>query len=70
MNKLKKKIQDPAYYVTMYKLKGHETWRAQLSDRVDGFDKSWRNQTEGILPEITERNVLRIDRLTGTIKPI
>lgn len=61
--------RDMAYYVTMYKLEGHETWRVNLAQTPEHFDavekKNWPPTVK-----VTEKNVLRIDRITGQIKPL
>ena len=65
----KQKMEDCAYYLTMFKLKGHSTWRLHMGGRKDDFDlKEKANWPKGNAPEITERNVLRFDRLTGTFR--
>ena len=56
-----------AYYLTLYKIEGHETWRANLQANKDGFDKQWNSQTQGKVPKITDKNVIRVDRITGTL---
>lgn len=61
--------KDLAYYLTLYKLEGHETWRVVLGRDKDYFEqkeiKNW-----GPNVKITEKNVIRIDRLSGTIIPL
>lgn len=54
-----------AYYVTMFKIEGHTTWRAHLCGHKDGFTR----QVENDKAKVTEKNVLRIDRITGQIQP-
>lgn len=71
--KKKYKFDDPAYYLTLFKLEGHETWRASLKMQKDGFDKEWESTQSfngGKKPKITEKNVIRIDRITGQIRPL
>lgn len=62
--------KDLSYYLTMFTLEGHTTWRCHLSQKKDGFDHEWNSQQQGVKPKITARNVIHIDRLTGTIKPL
>lgn len=59
-------LADPSYYLTLFKLEGHETWRAFLGTYPDSFEKQLQKET----PKVTEKNVLKIDRINGTIKPI
>lgn len=59
--------KDLAYYLTLYKLAGHTTWRAHLSTSKDGFErekKAW--SLNSTMPKITETQCLRLDRVTGT----
>lgn len=58
--------KDLAYYLTLFKIEGHETWRADIKDEKDKFEKLMPKN----FPKITEKNVIRIDRITGTIMPI
>ena len=58
--------KDLVYYVTLFKIEGHETWRASLSLHHDGFDREWN---DGAHPKVTDKDVFRIDRLTGQIIP-
>lgn len=56
-----------AYYLTLFKLEGHTTWRAHLGGHKDAFDteqKAWGKKG----PKITEKVVMRIDRITGTFQ--
>lgn len=57
--------KDPAYYLTLFRLEGHQTWRAHLARRKDGFDHEWNMQQQGEKPKILERQVLKIDCITG-----
>ena len=52
-------------YLTIYKLEGHETFRAHLGRDREAID---REATNNKWPKITERNVLVIDRITGVFK--
>jgi len=62
---MKPETKDLAYYLTLFKLEGHQTWRAHLSGHVDGFEVEQKNWTKKA-PAVTEVQKLRIDRLTGT----
>lgn len=59
-----------AYYLTLYTLEGHETWRAHLGSDRESFQRSIDAQKEGRQPKVTKANVIRVDRLSGTIQPI
>lgn len=59
-----------SYYLTLYTLEGHTTWRADLRQHKDGFDKQWNSQTQGKVPKILKRHTIRIDRITGQIIPL
>ena len=55
-----------AYYLTLFKIEGHETWRADIKANKEDFEKLLPK----VSPKITEKNVIRIDRITGTIMPL
>lgn len=56
-----------AYFLTLFKVKGHKRWRASLKGRADGFDKEMKqNGLTGIL----ERKEFVIDRLTGDVQKV
>jgi len=59
------KTGELAYYLTLMKIEGHTTWRAHLSGHATGFQEEW---STGKHPAITEKQVFRIDRITGAIK--
>lgn len=61
--------KDLNYYLTLYHLKGHTTWRAHLSGHAGGFTNEQKAWAQGPNPpEVTEKQVLIIDRITGTFK--
>ncbi len=67
---MKKRIlSDLAYYLNLFKIKGHETWRADIKDTKEGFENTFKNP-QNKRPDITDRKTFRIDRLTGEIKQI
>lgn len=59
------KDKDLAYYLTLFKIEGHTTWRAHLAQDKEAFEK----QKQPTWPKVTELVVMRIDRLTDTFKP-
>lgn len=61
--------KDMAYYLTLFKIEGHSTWRSHVSGKKDGFDHEW-SVGEIHHPKVTERKTLRIDRITGEFKEI
>lgn len=52
------------YYLTLFKIEGHETWRAHLSGDADGFTREW---SQGKHPVVTKKMVKKIDRVSGEI---
>lgn len=63
-----KKEKELAYYVVMFKLEGHTTWRCHMSQDIEGFKREQKNWPPSV--KVTEQNTLRIDRITGQIKPL
>jgi len=59
--------KDLAYYLTMFTLEGHQTWRCHLGQDAGSFDRQSANDN---WPKITAKNVIRIDRITGQIQPL
>lgn len=59
--------KDLSYYLTLYKLEGHETWRAILSQNPEGFDLQSKHNN---FPKVTERVNMKINRITGTFTSI
>ncbi len=57
-----KKDGDLSYYLTLFKIEGHSTWRADLKRDKNTFDKMIDPKTK-----VTERKVFRVDRLTGEV---
>lgn len=55
------------YYLTLFKVKNHEAWRACLKLDADGFDKEVRNMAK---VQVTEVMPFAIDRITGVIEKI
>ncbi len=53
---------DFAYYLTLFKIEDHSSWRAHLSGHENGFENEWA--TNGKRPKITEKKIIRIDRKT------
>lgn len=63
------KPTDLSYYLTLFKLEGHQTWRAHLGGHKEAFAVEQKNWTSKNAPKVTECHTLRIDRLTGTFIP-
>ncbi len=61
--------KDLAYYLTLFTLAGHTTWRAHLSMGKETFDNSTKDILGKNPPKITAKHMLRIDRITGQIQP-
>ncbi len=54
------------YYVTLFKIEGHETWRVHTGSNPDDLDSQLKGGNT--VPKVTERKVQKIDRLTGEIE--
>lgn len=54
-----------AYYITIFRSKGHETWHGEFDCWPDGFDNKIKSGQ--IKSEILEKRVIRIDRITGEL---
>lgn len=59
------KEKDLAYYLTLFKIDGHQTWRADLKGHRSGFDEMINAINQKSRPKVTEKMIIRIDRLTG-----
>lgn len=62
---MKDKPKDISYYLTLFQIEGHQTWRTHLDKRPDSFDKHLVPVTK-----ITKTQRFKIDRITGVISPI
>lgn len=60
-----KPANDLAYYLTLFTVKGHTTYRTHLSSHKDGFETD-----ENMQAEVTSSTKHRIDRITGKITPV
>ena len=65
MAKKHKQPTELVYYLTIYTLEGHTTYRAHLSRWKGAFDKESKMPN---FPKITSKTVMIIDRLTGGFK--
>lgn len=54
-----------AYYVTLFKTAGHETWRMHTGKTPETFAEEVKRNMKKV--EITDRKVHRVDRITGAI---
>lgn len=61
----KQKLKDPSYYLTLFKIEGHETYRAHLSNRKTGFETDVVPNTK-----VVETKAIRFDRITGNFEQI
>lgn len=55
------------YYLTLYTLEGHKTWRAHLASDQRGFENQFYNQQQGKPPRITAKIIIKINRLTSEL---
>lgn len=69
---MKKNEQDLAYYMTMFKIEGHETWRINVGGTPESFRKSILTAFPGggKIPKITAKKIYRVDRMTGEIEEL
>jgi len=54
-----------AYYLTVFKIENHSTWRSFLGGNIDVF----AGQVEAFT-KVTEKKTYRVDRISGEIKEI
>lgn len=62
--------RDFAYYLTLFTLEGHRTWRAHLTGNRDGFKEEQQKNWGKKGPKVTKIHTIRIDRITGQIQPL
>lgn len=67
--KFKENPTELMYCLTLYKLAGHKTWRADLGRNERSFNKSIA-QWGPTAPKVTDKKKFRIDRLSSLITPI
>ena len=58
-----------AYYLTVFKIEGHETWRGHLGGSVGAFGVQLKNN-DGKHPKVTAKKVYRIDRINGALEEL
>lgn len=61
-------LKEINYYLTLFKIKGHETWRANLSGGKNDFDRDWNSTKGGKRPEVTDKKIFTINCVTGEIQ--
>lgn len=59
--------KDLSYYLTLFQLEGHTTWRAHLSNKVDAFELDTKKNWGKNAPTITAKRIIKIDRVTGLL---
>ena len=64
---MEKSQENPAYFLTIFKLKGKQMWRAHLSAFADGFHREVEMLTKEKIQEI---RVVKVDRTEGFIIPM
>lgn len=52
-----------AYYLTLFKVEGHEMYRAHFADTIDAFAKA----TASMKQKITQKKILRINKIDAEI---
>lgn len=58
----------PKYFLCLFKVEGHATWRSIMVPTLEKVDDQLKNQTGK--NKITERKVFVIDRTAGTLEEI
>lgn len=59
---------NPAYYLTLFKVDGHEKWRAMLNVSAKAFEDDCIKNMKGV--KITEKQKFSIDRFSGIINSL
>ena len=54
------------YFITLFKIEGHDLWRAQLHSHEGDFEKFFGADVTN-KAVITEKKLITIDRLTGKV---
>lgn len=54
-----------AYYITLFKIKGHSTWRCHIASHPEGFKEQMSRDNA----QVTDTRVIRVDRVEGLIQP-
>ncbi len=70
MDQRQKKEGELAYYITLFKLEGHTTWRVNLSQNKEGFALEQKKNWGPKPTKVTDIQILRLDRLTGTFSAV
>lgn len=60
----KQGLKNLFWYFTLFKIEGHETWRAHLGSDAESLDRTAKVDH---FPKITERKILKVDKVTGEI---
>lgn len=54
-----------AYYLSIFKVKGHETWRSNFCQSAEGLKDS-----KAMAATLTDEKIFRIDKITGEITSV
>lgn len=63
MEKNQKPKREMKYFLTVFKIEGHQTWRASLSSDKNGFKDTVEEHAK-----VTEKKTIIVDRITGEFK--
>jgi len=55
------------YFITLFKIEGHEQWRLNSAVSAEGFDEEAKRNK---YPKITDRKVFVVDRITGEMSEV
>jgi hypothetical protein len=67
--KAKPRPGELAYFIALFKLDGHDTWRACLGRDKNILEREKKNWGKNP-PKVTKSKLLRIDRMTAEIHSI
>ncbi len=67
-----KSEKELAYYLTMFKIEGHDTWRVSVGGDTSAFKRSLIevHPGGGKAPKVTAKKLFRIDRITGALEEL
>lgn len=55
------------YYLTVFRIEGHTTWRTHLTEHEKGFEKQEKSLN---FPMVTDKKTYIVDKVTGDITKI
>lgn len=64
---MKKQRPEAKYFLTLFKVEGHSTWRMHAAAHRVAFEKEKALTKNGKFPTVTEERRYAIDRITGEL---